>query len=362
MAFVRRHAIKFILSAIITACLLYMLHREKFSLVPPLSAFSQVKLWVIPLYIASYSVTSYYRAMRWRFLLRPFATINTKRLLSVSFVGFAAILLLPFRIGEFVRPMMIREKGRISLSSATGTVVGERVVDGLVLSLVLAAALLWVPTIEPLPTHVVGLPSVSMTTVRGSGMLILSIFTSAFVVIAVFYFARQWARLLTLKVIGLVSKRLAEKLADMAEKLAGGLRFLSRKEDALPFLGQTIAYWTTNAAGMWLLAWGCGVQHADGSAPTLLESFAIMGMLGATILIPGPPGLLGVFHVGITCGMSLYYPASNIATAGAAYSFSLYASQLVWTIVSGAWGLSATGTQALTDDAAVDSIAPPPVG
>ena len=47
------------------------------------------------------------------------------------------------------------------------------------------------------------------------------------------------------------------------------------------------------------MAWGCGVVHADGSGATLGEACALMGMLGCAILIPGPPGLLGVFQAGL---------------------------------------------------------------
>ena len=62
---------------------------------------------------------------------------------------------------------------------------------------------------------------------------------------------------------------------------------------------------------MWLLAWGCGVVHADGSAITFGEACALMGMLGCTILIPGPPGLLGVFQAGIYAGMTMYFPTAR---------------------------------------------------
>src|SRR6185295_5921835 len=106
------------------------------------------------------------------------------------------------------------------------TVVGERVVDGLYLSVILAVALLFVPTIHPLPERVFGLPNfVSVEHVRLSGFAMLGLFTVAFGVIAVFYFARTWAHKTTLLVFGLVSKKLGEKLASTAEKLAGGLRF-----------------------------------------------------------------------------------------------------------------------------------------
>ena len=90
---------------------------------------------------------------------------------------------------------------------------------------------------------------------------------------------------------------------------------------------------------MWLLAWGCGVAHPDGSAITFGEACALMGMLGVTILIPGPPGLLGVFQVGIYAGMAMYFSAEMITGPGSAYVFLLYALQMVWTFGAAAFFL-----------------------
>jgi glycosyltransferase 2 family protein len=332
--FLRRHAAKLIASVVITAGILFTLEKGGLTLVPEGGDFAHVRWVAIPAYMSTLVVMSYFRAVRWRYLLRSFADIPRRRVLAVSWIGFAAILLMPFRIGEIVRPYMIREKGKVSMSSATGTVVAERVVDGLFLSIILAVALIFIPTIDPLPARVVGLP-ISVQQVRASGFVMLGVFTTAFITIAVFYFARDWARRMTLAVFGIVSKRLGGKLSETAEKLANGLHFLGRGRDAGGFLVETSAYWGLNALGMWILAWGCGVVHADGTPITFGEACALMGMLGCTILIPGPPGLLGVFQAGIYAGMTMYFPTSVVTGAGAAYVFLLYALQLVWTIGSG---------------------------
>jgi uncharacterized membrane protein YbhN (UPF0104 family) len=101
----------------------------------------------------------------------------------------------------------------------------------------------------------------------------------------------------------------------------------------VPFLLETTGYWALNVFGMWLLAWGCGVVHADGTAITIPESCALMGMLGVTILIPGPPGLLGVFQAGIYAGMTMYYPTEVVIGQGAAYVFLLYVIQASWQLL-----------------------------
>jgi hypothetical protein len=150
---------------------------------------------------------------------------------------------------------------------------------------------------------------------------------------------------MTLKVVGIVSMRLAEKLAATAEKLAGGLHSFGSARDMLGFLTETTLYWGLNALGMWLLAWGCGVVHADGSAITFGEACALMGMLGVAILIPGPPGLMGSFQVGIYAGMTMYFPTSVITSQGAAYVFLMYVVQLGWQLVAGASCLAVSTQQ-----------------
>jgi hypothetical protein len=314
--------------------MLWALEKGGLTLVPKGASFGNVAWWTLPAYVGVLAVMSYFRAVRWRYLLRSFCDVPQGRILKVSWIGFAAVMVLPFRLGELARPYMIREKVKISLATATGSVVAERVVDGLYLSIVLAVALLTVPTVDPLPTTVVGLP-VSVAQVRGWGFLMLGVFTAAFGTIAVFYVARDFARRTTLAVFGVVSKRLGEKLSETADKLANGLHFLARPKDAAGFLLETTIYWGLNAAGMWLLAWGCGVVHQDGSAITFGESCALMGMLGVSILIPGPPGLLGPFQAGIYAAMTMYYPTSVVIGAGAAYVFLLYLLQLGWTVLAG---------------------------
>ncbi|HEY3818593.1 MAG TPA: lysylphosphatidylglycerol synthase transmembrane domain-containing protein [Polyangiaceae bacterium] len=342
----RRHKGKLVASLLITVGIWAALHKGGLKIVPEGKDFAHVKWWTVPVYLLTLLAFNYLRSVRWRFLLRGVADVPKKRLLATSWIGFAAILLMPFRIGEFVRPYMIRTRPElrrpgekvITMTAATSSVVAERIIDGLYLSIVLAVALVFVPTVHPLPDTVVGIP-VSVEHVRMSGFAMLGLFCVAFTTIAVFYFARSWAHRMTLAIIGKVSMRLAEKLATTAEKFADGLHIFGRPRDAAGFLFETTLYWGFNALGMWLLAWGCGVVHADGSGPSFGEACALMGMLGCAILIPGPPGLLGVFQAGIYAGMTMYYPTDVVVGSGASYVFLMYVSQVVLQLVLGGAGM-----------------------
>ena len=345
-SFVRRHAAKLIASALITVGLLWAITSGGLKLVPDGGDFSGVHWWGLALYVPTVAGMWWFRSVRWRFLLRSMVDVPKLRLFAISSAGFAAILLLPFRIGELARPYMLRTRPEdvrpgkpvLTMTAATTSVVAERVIDGLFISLVLALVLILVPTIQPLPTTVVGL-KIPVADVRASAFILVGLFGAAFVVLAVFYFARPFAHRLTHAIIGKISPKLATKLTDLFERLADGLHVLRSARDVLGFLFETAIYWGFNALGMWLLAIGCGIVHGDGSSITFFESVGLMGMLSCAILIPGPPGLLGLFQAGIYAGMTMYFPTQIVTGPGAAYVFLMYIAQVIWTFALGGWGL-----------------------
>ncbi|CAN5660632.1 hypothetical protein BH09MYX1_BH09MYX1_46780 [soil metagenome] len=355
--FVRRHAARFIASIVLTVCVVWALRHSGLNLIPPWSAFAHVRWWTVPTYFLFVAAMTYFRAVRWRHLLRRVASVPTRRLLSISLVGFAAILLLPFRLGEFVRPAMLRQKGKVSFSAATGSIIADRIVDGLYLSGVLAVALAVVPTIRPLPETIVGLAPLTTGQIRGYAFFTLIGFTGALTTIAVYFFARKWAHRATIAVFGIVSKKLAERLAHEAERLADGLDVLRSPKDAAGFLLETTLYWLINACGMWFLAWGAGLEHADGSPPTFGEAAGMMGMLGITILVPGPPGLLGIFQAGMFCGMTFYFPTAIVQERGAVYACLLFLVQVTFTVTAGGIAFFA-GHGSLKTIAAAEKVEP----
>jgi glycosyltransferase 2 family protein len=346
VTFIRKHWVKLIASALITVGLLYTLARGGLKMVPDGGDFTGIKWWAIAAYPPIWFTMTWFRSVRWRYLLKQVIEVPKKRLFTVSLAGLCAILLMPFRLGELARPMLLytREEERttgapvLTFTAATSSIIAERVIDGLFLSVLLAIVLLAVPTLDPLPDKVVGI-DISVQQARAFGYATLALFTTAMITIAVFYFFRSWADRATRLIIGKISPRIAGKLADFVEKLADGLHVFSRGRDFLGFLGETTIYWGLNAFGMYVLALGCGVVHGDGSAITFAETCGLMGMLGCAILIPGPPGMLGVFQAGIYAGMSMYLPAAVVIGPGAAFVFLLYILQVILHLITGAWGL-----------------------
>ena len=86
-------------------------------------------------YFACLAAQHFFRAWRWGQLLAPIAPVPFRRILPISSVGFFAILALPLRMGELVRPYLIADPPSIRMSHGLGTMAVERVLDGLILSL-----------------------------------------------------------------------------------------------------------------------------------------------------------------------------------------------------------------------------------
>ena len=89
-------------------------------------------LLVIPA-ICLYFVATYFRALRWRYILRPIERVTVSRLFIVVVVGYTANNLLPARLGEIVRGYYLARQSTVRDSTALATIAVERVYDGITL-------------------------------------------------------------------------------------------------------------------------------------------------------------------------------------------------------------------------------------
>jgi uncharacterized protein (TIRG00374 family) len=91
------------------------------------------------------------RSWRWGLLLRPFKRhVPFRSLWNFSLIGFMISYLLPGRLGEIARPVMLAEKEKIKKSQAIATIINERLFD-LLAVLVLLALYLAAGAAEPSP-------------------------------------------------------------------------------------------------------------------------------------------------------------------------------------------------------------------
>lgn len=265
----------------------------------------------LALYIPLWVVIHLARTVRWGILLEPVAKVPFGKLNAVSAVGFMALVLLPFRLGEFARPYLVAERGKLRVSAALSSVVVERVADGICTGLLLVISLLAVPD---------GAPGVRV--LRTGGVLVCIGFGAVLAFLVGAYRNRALAVSLVTRVLAPVSPRLARRVAGMLDAFIHGLRLVpSRRKVALFFL-LTFLYWGVNAWGMEVLARGFGFHLSPAAVCTVL------GVLVVGVMIPAGPGMVGTFQGAIVVGLGLFAAPDVIATNGVAYANVLWATQL----------------------------------
>ncbi|MBM3141296.1 MAG: flippase-like domain-containing protein, partial [Chloroflexi bacterium] len=105
-------------------------------------AIGAVRAGWVGLAVPVYALALWTRAERWRLVLAPAMRVRSRDAASLVVIGYTANNLLPARAGEVVRAVLLQRRAGGSRLTALGTIVVERVFDGLVLALFLPLPLL----------------------------------------------------------------------------------------------------------------------------------------------------------------------------------------------------------------------------
>lgn len=284
-------------------------------------------------YALSWAAVLYLRFSRWYHLLKVHYPVDRRRVLTASLLGFGALTILPFRMGEFVRPALVRKRGVLSGSEAMGTIAAERIADGLFLSLLVVLALASSPIVSPLPTHVGNIP-MPLRLIPVAAYTSAAVFAGLLLATVLFYWNRKRAEALTHRALGWISGGLAAWVARTVGQLATGLGCLRHPKASVPFVLSSAAQWAVAILGVWGLMNALGFEDVS-----LAHATAIFGILGLGVLTPGAPGHFGTFQLAVYAGLALYYPAIIISSVGTTLVFILYTVQTGLPIVSGMVGL-----------------------
>ncbi|MBW2454275.1 MAG: flippase-like domain-containing protein [Deltaproteobacteria bacterium] len=317
-----RVLLRLAISLAIAVALAWTLVSGGLPIIPAAQAFDHVQWWMVGLYCLSLVGVHLVRAIRWRHLLRPLGEVPARHVLSTAWIGFAAVLLMPLRAGEVVRPYLVTKRGTVKGWEAAGSVGAERVIDGVVLSVLLFLALQLTTPLSPLPDRVGDL-MVPVATIPSAAYGALVLFLVAFSLMALFYFKRAWGVRLARATFGVVSTRLADRVAGVVERVASGMAFLPSGRHMVPFLFETLCYWALNALGFWLLARGCGLESIG-----VWEACVVMGCLGIGILVPSGPGYFGTYQLSVYLALAMFVATSRVAVEGSAYVFLSYVCQV----------------------------------
>lgn len=245
------------------------------------------------------------RAMRWKVLLAPVRpdTSLRSRFAGLS-MGFMANNVLPARVGEVVRAYALSRLEPVTASAAFGSLVVERLLDGVVLLLylVLAIASPGFPGGEALSGGWV---------VRGAILLVAGI-------VGVVIMMAAWPRQL-LRLIEWGGARLPERVAGPvvrgAETFLEAIGIMRDPKLLLLAFSWTLGFWAFHATSFWLGMMAFDI-HTGYVSALFVSSVVAFG-----VAVPAAPGFIGTFHASAKFALSDVFGVAEPSSLAFAFGY-----------------------------------------
>lgn len=256
------------------------------------------------------------RAWRWRYLLQPLKSVSFPSLMSATSIGLMANMVLPFRLGELVRPLVLSHREDLDTSASFATIVVERLLDFLTILFILALLLLLVPL--PSGQELEGmLRSGWLITLvqRGGlvrllqlgGLVTLSLCLGVFALL--FYLHRSTGRVVqgVRRVCWRLPAGWVDRLCLLLESFSGGLKTLGQRES----LGQIIV----GSAILWGMVglYNSLVVLAFQLQLPLSVGFLLLVFQAAAVMFPSSPGFVGTHHAASVATLRLWGVGPEVA-------------------------------------------------
>ena len=264
----------------------------------------EAQLGLIAVAIGCVGASLWVRAVRWQYLLDPIGPTRFRTVFRTGVIGFAALAVLPARVGDLLRPYLLARRDGLPVSAAIATIVMERVLD-LIAVLTLMAVYVWgfadttawpqglLRPIE-ISAAVGGLVSISLMGV----MWVLATHPErigAFVTTAARVLPHRWA-------VG---------LGGFASSFSSGFAIAKAPRDLAIALFLSFPLWLVIAAETW------AVTVALHIGMPFVGTFLLQAMLVVGVAVPTPGGV-GSFHEAYRVGVTTFFNASNNQAVAAA--------------------------------------------
>lgn len=227
------------------------------------------------------------RAWRWRHLMAPIREdIGLYNLTSTTIIGFMVTFLVPFRLGEVVRPVMLARRERLSSSAAIATIALERLFDAMTVMLLFLLFSLSAHgrAILALPADG-GARSQAVVLLRqGAFGATLLVAIGLPLVMALVIFPQRFLGVLHRMNKGGPATRFGRVIA-VLDQFLGGLGSLKRGRELTAIIVSSLAMWLLIDLSVWLglLAFGLPLRF--------LDTFLLMVALTVGISVPTPGGV-----------------------------------------------------------------------
>ena len=273
------------IGALITIVCLVVFFRQ-INLGDVVSALSSFDWKYLILGLASLAIGYAFRILRWSIMLKATGSKADFAACSSPFLGSITLNnVLPFRIGDVVRALVFPASMGISKTTATSSLIIERLIDLITLLACFAIGIFAIRQIE-IPSE---LKTLALT-LAGIGCVILLVGFFFSDVLGEFFFK-------------LANRSEPTQNSGKVYYVLGGLlhsfNAMSRPKTLLTMLCVSVVVWVGEAGLFYFILRGTGI---DGSP---IQALLVMSVATLSTLLPSSPGYVGTFHMAAFTAISL---------------------------------------------------------
>jgi uncharacterized protein (TIRG00374 family) len=256
--------------------------------------------WIIPA-LAVFALSIAVRVVRWRIILERVQPVPTSDAAELLLIGCAANNILPARTGEIVRAALLQRRHGGSMITALGTIVVERIFDGLILALMLATTLAFLG---------------SNAVLRNVALVAGAAFTAVALVLVALAVLPRLTRACIDAVLSILPGAIGGPLRAVESRFLDGLTSLGGPGTWALVALASAATWVLEGAAYWLVGIGFGLHLA----PAVY--LAVCGAANLTVAVPSTSGAIGPYEF-LAREVVVYFGAS--AAAGTSYAIGVHA-------------------------------------
>lgn len=269
-------------------------------------------LWIFPAVGVSL-FTFVLRAVRWRVILASSCKIGFLDAFHPLMIGFMINCILPGRVGEVARPIILKKREHVPFSTGLATVAVERAFDVGFIIVFFIAVLIFVD-IDPEIDMSFGKYHLNRATLItiGEGMLMLSIALIAGIMMISIDRTRKWITLSISRFPSLfffTSRGIRDRITSVisipvvgiVDNFAVGFSLVKSPEKLSLCMGLSFLIWILSALSYYAMARGC-----PGVTLSFLEIAAVMIIICFFIALPSVPGFWGIWEAGGIFALSLF--------------------------------------------------------
>ncbi len=344
----RKTAISLFLSIVVSGAALYLAFRN----VPIHELMSYLAsintLWVFPA-VAVVLVSFALRALRWKIILSATRKIGFWQTYHPMMIGFMINCILPGRVGEIARPVILRKKEGVPFTAGLATVATERVFDAGLLIAFFAIVLAFVE-IDPAVSIKFGqytlnrdmLMSIGtglfrLCLVGVSGIVFISIDATRNLLIALIERFPGFLFFIRKKHREMIRDRVCGFIVNIIKNFADGFSMVKSPLKLASCAGLSVIIWILSAVSYYIMAMGC-----PGLEISFVELSAVMIIVCFFIALPSVPGFWGIWEAGGVFAMTLFgVPAREAA----GFTLANHAVQMFPIIIAGIISAVLTGVK-----------------